>query len=107
MAKVSTAEVVEFSSMNANPSVANAMKRVAELNRQAKAIAIEKKELIDGVKEYMGDIDDLYNWEGTKLLATNREVTTTRFDAVALREKHPRIAGQFTYTGFTRKFLIK
>lgn len=98
---------IEYSSMNANRRLQKAMAELAELNRQAKAINIDKKILVDRVKAAMGDVEDLYNSNGDKLLATFRFCEVTRLDAAQLREDHPKIAEAYTYTEEQRKFLIK
>jgi predicted phage-related endonuclease len=91
----------------ASRAVQSAVDDIANINKELKALKIEKEKAVNKVKDYMGDTEDLYNSRGDKLIVTYHTEEHSRVDIPELRAKHPRIVSKFTYIESTRKFLIK
>ncbi len=74
-----------------------------ELQRMGEEIAAEMDALKDRIRAAMGENDTVTAGE---YKITNKTVSSSRLDSVALKKALPEIAAQFTKTTVSRRFVI-
>ncbi|MBQ4121519.1 MAG: hypothetical protein IJD35_05850 [Clostridia bacterium] len=74
-----------------------------ELQRMGEEIAAEMDALKDRIRAAMGENDTVTAGE---YKITNKAVSSSRLDSVALKKALPEIAAQFTKTTVSRRFVI-
>lgn len=74
-----------------------------ELQRMGEEIAAEMDALKDRIRTAMGENDTVTAGE---YKITNKAVSSSRLDSVALKKALPEIAAQFTKTTVSRRFVI-
>lgn len=74
-----------------------------ELQRMGEEIAAEMDALKDRIRAAMGENDTMTAGE---YKITNKAVSSSRIDSVALKKALPEIAAQFTKTTVSRRFVI-
>lgn len=74
-----------------------------ELQRMGEEIAAEMDALKERIRAAMGENDTMTAGE---YKITNKAVSSSRLDSVALKKALPEIAAQFTKTTVSRRFVI-
>ena len=74
-----------------------------ELQRMGEEIAAEMDALKDRIRAAMGENDTVTAGE---YKITNKAVSSSRLDSIALKKALPEIAAQFTKTTVSRRFVI-
>lgn len=74
-----------------------------ELQRMGEEIAAEMDALKERIRAAMGENDTVTAGE---YKITNKAVSSSRLDSVALKKALPEIAAQFTKTTVSRRFMI-
>ena len=74
-----------------------------ELQRMSEEIAAEMDALKERIRAAMGENDTVTAGE---YKITNKAVSSSRLDSVALKKALPEIAAQFTKTTVSRRFVI-
>ena len=74
-----------------------------ELQRMGEEIAAEMDDLKERIRAAMGENDTVTAGE---YKITNKAVSSSRLDSVALKKALPEIAAQFTKTTVSRRFVI-
>lgn len=74
-----------------------------ELQRMGEEIAAEMDALKERIRTAMGENDTMTAGE---YKITNKTVSSSRLDSVALKKALPEIAAQFTKTTVSRRFVI-
>lgn len=78
-------------------------KEYRELQRMGEEIAAEMDALKERIRAAMGENDTVTAGE---YKITNKAVSSSRLDSVALKKALPEIAAQFTKTTVSRRFVI-
>lgn len=81
----------------------NLCREYRELQRMGEEIAAEMDALKERIRAAMGENDTVTAGE---YKITNKAVSSSRLDSVALKKALPEIAAQFTKTTVSRRFVI-